>query len=177
MDRLATEEGITLERQYTYTWCSPSRASLMTGRLPHRLMEQEDHFVPKRIAMLPAILKKAGYATAHVGKWHLGNAHLWQTPESRGFDYSHGFLGSAIDYHTLAAEAGAFPCNGTDAWRMDKPAYGAEGAGTSLHQQNAEIVEVITGHKKKHKGKPLFLYAAIQSMHSPKPEPAFNTAL
>jgi hypothetical protein len=39
MDRLATEEGIRFERHYAYQWCAPSRASLLTGRLPFHVLE------------------------------------------------------------------------------------------------------------------------------------------
>jgi arylsulfatase I/J len=39
MDRLATEEGIRFERHYAFQWCAPSRASLLTGRLPYHVLE------------------------------------------------------------------------------------------------------------------------------------------
>merc|ERR1719454_140310 len=95
-------------------------------------------------------------------------------PEAKGFDTSEGFLGACVDYHTLQTAATAFPCQGVDAWGNGAPMRGAPSRGSSLHLQNEEIVRVISTHKSKHGAKPLFLYAALQAMHSPKPAPGFN---
>ncbi len=77
--------------------CSPSRATLMTGR--HHIRtgvyswihdpSQRSHLLEREVT-LPEILKEAGYATAHVGKWHLGlpTAKFPKpTPDHHGFDY------------------------------------------------------------------------------------------
>ena len=77
--------------------CSPSRATLLTGRHHIRAgvyswiadSSQRSHLLEREVT-LPEILKKAGYATAHVGKWHLGlptARYAMPTPDQHGFDY------------------------------------------------------------------------------------------
>ncbi|MBC8324495.1 MAG: sulfatase-like hydrolase/transferase [Verrucomicrobia subdivision 3 bacterium] len=73
LDAMA-KSGIRFNRFYAAaSVCSPTRASVLTGRSPHRTGVPGLH---KRLCLqektLPAALKKAGYATAHFGKWHLG---------------------------------------------------------------------------------------------------------
>ena len=85
LDRMA-EEGILFEQFYVNApVCSPSRASLLTGAFPSRMgihywMADEEHnrrygmpeCLDPQIATLPRLLQKAGYRTAHFGKWHVG---------------------------------------------------------------------------------------------------------
>jgi len=86
--------------------CAPSRAGLMTGRYQERFgfehnlapgfrtVNPEYLAVPKDEKMMPAYLKEAGYATAIIGKWHLGGSKIeWHHPLSRGFDYYFGRYG------------------------------------------------------------------------------------
>lgn len=76
LDRLATKQGVILENFYTYRFCSPTRGSLLTGRFPYKLQSPETNFIPWSkpvgthlgFTMLPAKLKAAGYATAHIGR-------------------------------------------------------------------------------------------------------------
>ena len=75
IDRLANE-GVRFDRAYlTCSSCSPSRCSIMTGRYPHSTGAGELHLpLPEDQMMMTKPLKDAGYWTAAVGKWHLGEA-------------------------------------------------------------------------------------------------------
>jgi arylsulfatase A-like enzyme len=96
IDKLATT-GVRLESFYGMPVCTPSRASLMTGRYAMRYGLQTLVIFPSHTCGLPAdeqtlpqALKDAGYRTLMVGKWHLGHADKKYWPQSRGFDYFYG---------------------------------------------------------------------------------------
>lgn len=88
IDRLAAE-GVRFTTAYGASWCSPSRACVMTGRLPHGIhcvhlkgvTAKGEAFDPSTAPFWPAALRKSGYQTALIGKWHIGQnaAHgvLW----------------------------------------------------------------------------------------------------
>ena len=99
--------GVELERMYTFKYCSPSRSSLLSGRLPlHVTQNNKNNDVTNpggadlRMTLLPQKLKAAGFATAIVGKWHVGLDHPRATPNGRGFDTSKGYLTAAEDHWT-----------------------------------------------------------------------------
>ncbi|WP_182864842.1 sulfatase-like hydrolase/transferase [Rhodopirellula sp. JC639] len=78
IDALA-KQGIRFERTYFGAWCMPSRASFLTGRLQHgiqtmRMQGQYPGSVydPQQCRFWPAELRKSGYHTAQIGKWHTG---------------------------------------------------------------------------------------------------------
>ncbi len=87
--RLASE-GLTFDRAFlTTSSCSPSRASIITGRYPHAADAEELHWpVPAEQVTFVEALKAAGYHTAAAGKWHLGNALKERFDEVRGADPS-----------------------------------------------------------------------------------------
>ena len=97
IDRMA-REGVRFTDFYMAApFCSPSRAALLTGRLPARagvpyvLFPSEHTGLPPGEVTLAELLKPAGYATACVGKWHLG----WRQelrPQRQGFDEYYGLL-------------------------------------------------------------------------------------
>ena len=101
LDRLA-REGTWLRQFYVAaTVCSPSRAAFMTSHYPAR-HQIHGHFADHAqnaarsmpdwldadVTTLPDLLKQAGYATAHFGKWHLGHGKGAPAPEAYGFDVS-----------------------------------------------------------------------------------------
>ena len=75
MDALA-KAGLRFDRAYlTCSSCSPSRCSMLSGRYPHATGAGELHLpLPENQVLVTAPLRKAGYWTAAVGKWHLGQA-------------------------------------------------------------------------------------------------------
>jgi arylsulfatase A-like enzyme len=106
IDRLAGE-GLRFTDAYaSCPVCSPTRASLLTGRYParvgvtqfigaHNVGRLGDvpyfHGLPLHEVSLAAVLREAGYQTWHVGKWHLGEQRTW--PEAHGFEVNRGGCG------------------------------------------------------------------------------------
>ena len=91
IDRLA-QEGVRFTEFYAAAnTCSPSRAALMTGRYPPRsgvnavLFHDTPEGLPASELTIPELLRDAGYRTAMVGKWHLGNTDEFM-PLNHGFD-------------------------------------------------------------------------------------------
>jgi arylsulfatase A-like enzyme len=110
LDRMA-KEGLRFTDFYVASpFCSPSRAALLTGRLPARcgvpyvLFPSEHTGLPPGETTIAEVLQSTGYATACVGKWHLG----WRKelrPQLQGFDEFFGLL------HT----------NDTEEWELGRP--------------------------------------------------------
>ena len=94
LDRMATE-GTKFTSFYVSPVCSPTRASLMTGCIAQRvgiggvLFPRNNHGLNPDERTLPELLKEQGYATAIIGKWHLGNQDMFQ-PLNHGFDHWYG---------------------------------------------------------------------------------------
>ena len=168
MDRLAHEEGVVLMRHYTYPWCAPSRSALMTGIMPHLGLQTDQQRIPQSVVMLPQVMKAAGYSTHHIGKWHLGMLRTWQYPSSRGFDTSVGYMNGGEDYLTQRVGAGDhddWACDGIDFLENAQAALGRNGT-FSTQWISSELTRTIQNGKA-----PLFLFVALQAMHSPSPGP------
>ncbi|MEX2247676.1 MAG: arylsulfatase [Dehalococcoidia bacterium] len=111
IDRLA-REGLQLTSCYSEPSCSPSRATLLTGRLPmrHGLQRPPMYGEPGGLegeVTLAQLLSDAGYVTQCVGKWHLGENVVSQ-PQHCGFDDFYGFL-SVSDMYTEWRDPYFFP--------------------------------------------------------------------
>ncbi len=183
--------GVVLNRHYAYNWCGPSRASLMTGRLPvHVDVNATDNMawdetdpvsgqsgVPTEMTMVNAKLKQAGYATHYVGKWGVGWARAGQMPLARGYDSFFGYLHDSNDYYsgTLSNASVEVPqgCEKhgvegiVDLWRDEGPA-GVPTAWEDFMFTN-ESVSLISRHDAS---RPLFLFHAFHSVHTPLRPPS-----
>ncbi|HZP46926.1 MAG TPA: arylsulfatase [Vicinamibacterales bacterium] len=107
IDRLAAN-GVRLLQGYANSAvCTATRVALITGRYQYRLrvgleepiaVASENVGVPPEHPTLPSLLKKAGYETALVGKWHLGALPRYG-PLASGYDHFYGFRSGAVDYY------------------------------------------------------------------------------
>src|SRR5579862_2008719 len=108
LDRMAAE-GLKFTDAYASApVCTPSRCAFHTGRYPHRLpvglqepLEDGNMQLglPPEHPTIASLLKKAGYDTILIGKWHLGNIPQFG-PNRHGFDEFFGINGSSADYFT-----------------------------------------------------------------------------
>ncbi|MGV6803078.1 MAG: sulfatase-like hydrolase/transferase [Ruegeria sp.] len=88
-----SDQAMRMVRMYTEPSCTPTRVAQMTGRLPVRMgmgdttVDIAGFGLPGEEVTLAEVLKEAGYATSHVGKWHMGDiAESWAM--NQGFDYA-----------------------------------------------------------------------------------------
>lgn len=168
LDRLA-RNGKQLDQFYVQPVCSPTRGALMTGRYPIRLGLQcgvvrpwAKHGLPLDEKTLPEVLKKTGYVTAIVGKWHLGHHAPAFLPTKRGFDRQYGHYNGAIDYFTHIRDGG-------HDWHRDGQRNDDKGYATDLIAD--EAVRIISGHPSTHDRQPLFLYIPFNAPHTPLQAP------
>lgn len=107
IDRLA-RQGVRLTDFYASPQCTPTRASLITGRYQQRVALERalsttpaalEEGLPATGRSLPQLLENNGYATGLIGKWHLGLKPEYG-PNAHGFDYFYGFLAGYTDYYT-----------------------------------------------------------------------------
>ena len=174
-------QGLELDQHYVYQFCSPSRSSLLSGRLPIHVNDKNDQIdtynpkdpvsgfagIPRNMTGIAIKMREAGYATHQVGKWHAGGATPDHTPTGRGFQSSFGYFNYANDYYT---EIDFDKCNDTsivDLWDTDKPAHGANGTGFQHYEEalfKGHVLDVINNHDTS---TPLFLYYAAHIVHGP----------
>jgi arylsulfatase A-like enzyme len=109
IDRIAAD-GMRFTQAYANSpVCTASRVALITGRYQYRLAvgleeplasrETRDVGLPPEHPTLPSILKKAGYQSALIGKWHLGRLPDFG-PLQSGYDHFYGFRAGVLDYFT-----------------------------------------------------------------------------
>ncbi|XP_066285655.1 arylsulfatase B-like isoform X2 [Branchiostoma lanceolatum] len=177
LDRLAND-GVKLENYYVQPICSPSRGQLMTGRYQIRygmqhsvLMNDRPHGLPLDEVTLPQVLKKCGYSTHIIGKWHLGFFKKEYLPLQRGFDTFFGFLGGGEDYwtHRIPNEKVGTPEEYRALDLRDQFSAVLDQNGTySTHLYTNRSLEIIHRHKMN---KPMFLYLPFQAVHAPLEAP------
>ena len=103
LDRLA-RDGVHFQNAFVTTaLCSPSRASILTGLYAHQhRVVDNNHPIRPDLVFFPQYLQRAGYETAHIGKWHMGGEGVGDGPQ-RGFDHWVSFEGQGS---YLPTEAG-----------------------------------------------------------------------
>ena len=172
IDRLA-KEGMRFTNAYAACpVCSPTRASILTGKYPARLNitdwipgsdpqnrkllgTKDQHELPLAEVTLAETVKSAGYKTAFFGKWHLGEAGYY--PENQGFDLNKGG-------HWAGQPASYFYPYKNDRKRWDVPGLDNGVAGEyltdRLTQESIQFIET-------NKANPFLLYLAYYNVHTP----------
>jgi len=173
IDRLAAG-GLRYANFHTTSLCSPTRASLLTGRHHHAVgmgsLANFDHgfdgyrgAVSKEAALLPEILRPHGWNTFAVGKWHLtpmhhsgpaGPFHQW--PTQRGFDRFYGFMDGAMNHWEpfLTEDNHHVPTPDTPGYHLT----------TDLMDR---AVRLVSDQRSMAPDRPFFLYLAFGAGHSP----------
>lgn len=158
LDRLAAS-GMRFTSAYAASCvCSPTRASIMTGKYPGRIdltiwlgggggAPAVDHLSLDEVTIAEA-LREAGYLTAMVGKWHLGDTPYW--PKQQGFDIAIG------EPHAGSPAGGCYLPNRINLLGAKKGDYLTD-------QLTDEAVRII----EKNHDRPFFLYQAYHSVHTP----------
>jgi arylsulfatase A-like enzyme len=142
--------------------CSATRTALITGRYQYRLpigleepLAGRDAGLPPDQPTLPSLLKKAGYQTALVGKWHLGLLPKFG-PLQSGYDHFYGFRGGAVDYYRHGSN------QQDDLWDDDVQVH-QMGYLTDLLGSRA--VDVVNGFAKA--GRPFLMSLHFNAPHWP----------
>src|SRR5579863_3194665 len=157
IDALAARGVRFLQAYANSAVCSATRTALITGRYQDRLSVGLDEplagrevGLPPNVPTLPSLLRKAGYSTTLVGKWHLGLLPKYG-PLQSGYDHFYGFRGGASDYY---AHQGLYD----DDVRIDQAGYLTEVLGN-------HAVNVVNGYA--HSSKPFLLSLHFNAPHWP----------
>ena len=158
-DRLA-KEGVFMKNAFvTTSLCSPSRASILTGlyAYDHRVVDNY-HEVRKDLKFFPQYLQKAGYETAFIGKWHMGD----ENDPQRGFDHWAAFRGQGTYYPDGHGTSRIVPQNNYDGYNVNGKKVPQKGYITDeLTDMSIDWID-----NRKQKEKPFFLYVSHKGVHS-----------
>ena len=161
IDGLAAKGVRFLQAYANSAVCSATRTALITGRYQYRLpigleepLNGRDAGLPPDHPTLPSLLKKAGYGTTLVGKWHLGLLPKFG-PLQSGYDHFYGFRGGAVDYYTHANQK-------DDLWDDDVPVHQM---GYLTDMLGSRAVDVVNGYAKS--GRPFLISLHFNAPHWP----------
>jgi len=160
LDRLA-RDGMHLPNAFvTTSLCSPSRASILTGLYAHNHRVVDNyHPVDRSLIFFPQYLQRAGYETAFIGKWHMGD----EDEPQRGFDHWVAFRGQGTYYPDGRGTSRVVPQTRYDGFNVN---------GEHREPQRKYITDELTDRaidwleNRKHKNKPYFMYVSHKAVHS-----------
>lgn len=164
-----------VSRADVFKYCSPTRSSLLSGRLPIHVNQNNDannssstSGIDLRMVLLPQLLKAQGYGTHLVGKSHIGARSLANLPVNRGFDSNLGCFKAGDHVKEISGQCpGRYPC--VDLWKDRGPAFGLNGTLYTAELYTRRATDIIRQHNRS---QPLFLYVGYQMTHTPLDPPA-----
>ncbi|HIG27901.1 MAG TPA: sulfatase [Verrucomicrobiales bacterium] len=161
MDRLA-ETGVRFSQMLAPgSVCTPSRAGLMTGRIPWRVglpsnaaTRRGGRGMEPAVYTVAELFRDNGYRTSHIGKWHLG-FQKETMPTGQGFNYSFGHMGGCIDFYYWGGP------NQHDLWRNAEEVWedGENFGGLMVRELKAQMDQANQS--------PFFIYWAVNWPHYP----------
>lgn len=148
LDRMAAG-GAHLQNAFvTTSLCSPSRASILTGQYAHRHgIVDNTSPIPPGTVFFPQYLQRAGYRTAYVGKWHMGEVDDAPQP---GFDHWASFRGQGVYTDPV------LNINGVR----------AETKGYTTDILTDQAIAWLDRHRQKEPGKPFLLFLSAKAVHA-----------
>ncbi|CAH2105719.1 unnamed protein product [Euphydryas editha] len=170
IDTLASQ-SVILKEYYSEAICTPARSALLTGKYPMRigmhgfpLYNSEDRGIPITERLFPEYLKRLGYDTHLVGKWHVGMSRQEFLPLARGYDSHYGMRGGFIDYYTH---------HKVEAWPNGRQFFGLDFFDNDIPQDDEKryIVDAITDRaieiiQNHNESRPMFLHLAQSAPHA-----------
>ncbi|MGJ8651190.1 MAG: sulfatase family protein [Opitutaceae bacterium] len=206
IDQLAADGRRFTDAHSASAVCTPSRYALLTGDYPHRIGSSRPVFLKSGLIVdtekqtLADVMKGAGYATACIGKWHLGfgektpdwNGDLKPGPLEVGFDYYYGV--PTVNSHPpfvyvenhrvvglLPDDPFVYGKQAKTQQIHEKMTRGEIGGADAAHalyddyQVGTHLTEKAVGWIKQQKKDPFFLYLATTNIHHPfTPAPRFQ---
>ncbi|HUA39188.1 MAG TPA: arylsulfatase [Candidatus Sulfopaludibacter sp.] len=172
------QEGISYNRFHTTAMCSPTRASLLTGRNAHRVGSGQiaelgndwdgySGIIPKSSATVAEVLKDYGYSTAAFGKWH--NTPAEQTTSAGPFDYWPTGYGFEYFYGFLGGEASQYEPNMVR--NTTYVGHPHTSGGHAYYHMSEDLADDAIHWLREHKAyapdKPFFMYWASGASHGP----------
>ena len=169
------EKGVRFKQGYvSNSVCAPSRAGILSGRIgigfEANLPEHSKDGLDPALPTMADVMRKAGYKTFCVGKWHLGYGSQFH-PNQRGFDEFYGLLGGSRTYYAdnaekLAKEGKALERNGV---------VEEEPPGSYITDRLTDgAVAYLDGHLASDASQPFFMYLSYTAPHGPlEPKPGY----
>ncbi len=183
LDKLA-KNGVRFTQFYNNSRCCPSRASLLTGLYAHQVdigfMVYKDfgkgyrkNINNNNCVTFAEVLRRGGYQTMMVGKWHVGHTDIKSRPENRGFNKFTGIYSHVDSYWKVL--------RGCDIYKDQKILIKAQENPKNPYRPNEEFyitdfftdaaIDYINQNKKENSKKPFLLYLAYNAPHFPLETP------
>lgn len=168
IDRLAKSGMFCTSGYVSASVCGPSRAGILTGRYQQRfgffLNPKDYQSLPKSEYTIADALKKLGYSTGIIGKWHMGFAEQYR-PNDRGFDFFYGFLSGSRSYYPLKENMNS-DRRSKDVLRLNEDVVDESTIDfytTDLFTDQA----IGFMNASREEDKPFFLYLSYNAIHHP----------